>query len=168
MLLLLLLALLGGCQPKEPPLSPTAVAFKKEVLTRYLQSLEVGYWEAYLYSKLREENATLFSEPRMIVFHTGPFHYGYYLRQRYLFSRAYAGAHRSVMPASRLLMYIAASPALPVLLLARMGARVWQKRHRVTRFVQCLPLLVPVSFVYVFGELAGYLAGPGDSLLKVE
>ena len=30
-LVLLLLALLGGCQPKEPPLSPAAVAFKKEV-----------------------------------------------------------------------------------------------------------------------------------------
>jgi hypothetical protein len=30
-LVLLLLALLGGCQPKEPPLSPAAVAFKKEI-----------------------------------------------------------------------------------------------------------------------------------------
>jgi hypothetical protein len=30
-LLLLLLALLGGCQAKEPPLSPAAAAFKKEV-----------------------------------------------------------------------------------------------------------------------------------------
>jgi hypothetical protein len=30
-LLLLLLGLLGGCQAKEPPLSPAAAAFKKEV-----------------------------------------------------------------------------------------------------------------------------------------
>ncbi len=31
MLLLLFLAVLGGCQTKEPPLSPKALAFKKEV-----------------------------------------------------------------------------------------------------------------------------------------
>ena len=31
LLLLLLLGLLGGCQAKEPPLSPAAAAFKKEV-----------------------------------------------------------------------------------------------------------------------------------------
>lgn len=41
-LLLLLLALLGGCQAKESPLSPAAVAFKKEIhdcLDRLCQGL---------------------------------------------------------------------------------------------------------------------------------
>ncbi|MFI5330883.1 MAG: hypothetical protein ACHQ2F_07585 [Desulfobaccales bacterium] len=41
-LLLLLLGLLGGCQAKEPPLSPAAAAFKKEVqdcLDRLCQGL---------------------------------------------------------------------------------------------------------------------------------
>jgi hypothetical protein len=37
----------------------------------------------------------------MLVHHRGPFDYGYYLRQRYWFSRAYAGARSQHLPASR-------------------------------------------------------------------
>jgi len=144
------------------------IAFKQEVLQKHLAKLTQGYWEAYLYSKLYEEKAVLLSDPKMAVYHRGPFDYGYYLYQRFLFSRAFAGARRTVMPVSRRLIYALVSPALPVLLLARMATRVWQKKCHVGKFVQSIPLLIPVTIVYVLGELIGYLFGPGDSLLKVE
>ena len=144
------------------------VAFRKSVLLKHLEQLKEGYWEAFLYSRLAQEKSQLKSVPEMAVYHCGPFNYGYYLGQRYLFSRAFAGARRSVMPASRRMLYTALSPALPALLLARISARVWQKKHRVGRYVQTLPLIVPATVVYIFGELMGYLFGPGDALMKVE
>jgi glycosyltransferase involved in cell wall biosynthesis len=144
------------------------IAFKQGVLKKHLANLDHGYWEAFLYSKLRSENATLFSDPKIVVYHRGPFDYLYYLRQRYLFSRAYAGTQRDVMPKSRRIIYFLASPLLPALLLARIGKRVFQKKCRPGKFLLCLPLLIPVSFVYILGEVIGYLRGPGDSLLKVE
>jgi glycosyltransferase involved in cell wall biosynthesis len=144
------------------------VAFRKDVLLKYLGQLKEGYWEAFLYSRLAAEKAVLKSVPEMAVYHCGPFDYGYYLGQRYLFSRAYAGARRNVMPVSRRILYALLSPALPALLLARISARVWQKKHRVGRYVQALPLIVPATIVYIFGELTGYLFGPGDALMKVE
>lgn len=156
------------------PLGPVSdlpgnnIAFQRNVLTRHLANLDHGYWEAFLYSKLKSENATLFSDPKIIVYHRGPFNYMYYLRQRYLFSRAYAGTQRQAMPNARRLIYFLASPFLPVLLLARISMRVFQKKYRPGKFIQCLPLLIPVSFVYILGEVVGYLRGPGDSLLKVE
>lgn len=104
----------------------------------------------------------------MIVYHHGPFNYLYYLRQRYLFSRAYAGAHRSVMPQSRRVLYVLLSPMLPALLLGRIGLRVWAKKCHVNKFLQCLPMLFPASVSYIAGEFTGYLFGPGDSLQQVE
>jgi len=38
----------------------------------------------------------------------------------------------------------------------------------VDKFVKALPLVIPALFVYVCGETMGYLAGPGDALMKVE
>lgn len=144
------------------------ISFRREVLTSCLESLTEGYWEAYLYRKLIEDRAVLISEPRMIVYHRGPFNYLYYLRQRYLFSRAFAGAAKSVSSIGKRWTYILASPVLPVLLLGRMAHRVWEKKKRVGKFVACIPLLVPVSIVYIWGEVVGYIFGPGDSLMKVE
>jgi len=45
---------------------------------------------------------------------------------------------------------------------------VGNKRCHVGKFILSLPLLAPVLIVYVTGEFVGYLAGPGDALLKVE
>ena len=144
------------------------VAFRRDLLLKHLEQLREGYWEAFLYSRLAQEKAVLKSVPEMAVYHRGPFDYGYYLGQRYLFSRAYAGARRNVMPASRKIVYALLSPALPALLLARISARVWQKKHRIGKYIQTLPLIAPATVVYIFGELMGYVFGPGDALMKVE
>jgi hypothetical protein len=55
-----------------------------------------------------------------------------------------------------------------VLLAVRMAQRVVKQDCHVGKFIQILPLLVPVLLVYVTGEVVGYVAGQGDSLLKVE
>jgi hypothetical protein len=49
-----------------------------------------------------------------------------------------------------------------------MAQRVWHRHCRVEKFAQSLPLLIPALIVYVAGEFIGYLAGPGDALLRVE
>jgi hypothetical protein len=49
-----------------------------------------------------------------------------------------------------------------------MAQRVMKQHCQVDKFIQILPLLVPVLLVYVTGEVVGYVAGQGDSLLKVE
>ena len=61
-----------------------------------------------------------------------------------------------------------ASPLLPLLLLARITVRVFQKNCHLVKFVLSLPLLTPLMIVYVAGEVVGYLAGPGNALRSVE
>ena len=104
----------------------------------------------------------------MIVYHRGPFDYFYYVRQRYLFSRAFAGARRGTLSAAKRAVYLLAAPAIPFVLLARMGSRVLAKKCHPGKFLLCLPLLIPAMTIYVFGEWMGYAFGPGDALMEVE
>jgi glycosyltransferase involved in cell wall biosynthesis len=144
------------------------IAYKRQALMQYNELLGSGYWEASLHPVLLANGARFLSMPRMVVHHRGPFNFGYYLRQRYLFSRAFAGARAKMLPASRRLAYLLAAPLVPGILLARMASRVWEKRCHVGKFVRSLPLIVPALMVVVAGEWVGYLAGPGDALAKVE
>jgi len=143
-------------------------AYRKETLDANLALLSNGYWEATLHPKLLAEGAKFRSVPGMIAYHRGPFDYFYYVRQRYLFSRAFAGARRDALSASKRAAYLLAAPAIPFVLLARIGSRVFAKKCHLDKFFLSLPLLVPAMTVYVFGEWMGYAFGPGDALMEVE
>jgi glycosyltransferase involved in cell wall biosynthesis len=142
------------------------IAYSRAVLLKYKDLLSNGYWEAGLHPRLMADGVKFHAVPAMLVHHRGPFNYRYYLQQRYWFSRAFAGARQ--LPASRKAVYLLASPLVPFVLLARIAMRVLSKHCRVDKFAQSLPLLIPALIVYVAGEFVGYLAGPGDALLKVE
>jgi len=144
------------------------IAYSRAVLLKYKDLLGIGYWEVGLLPRLVADGVKFRPAPAMVVYHGGPFNYGYYLQQRYWFSRAFAGVRSRTLPASRKMAYFLASPVVPFLLLARMAQRVWRQHCHFEKFVQSLPLLIPALIVYVAGEFVGYLAGPGDALLKVE
>jgi hypothetical protein len=137
-------------------------------LIEHSSLLGQGYWEASLHPILLAEGFKFQSMPDMLVHHSGPFNYRYYLRQRYWFSRAFAGCRAKNLPITKRLVYFVAAPVMPFLLLARMTKRVLDKRCHVDKFVYALPLLIPALTVYVAGEWVGYLTGPGDALSKVE
>ncbi len=149
-------------------LADANVGYRREVLISNLEQLSAGYWEATLHYKLLSEGARFRSVPGLIVYHRGPFDYGYYLRQRYLFSRAFAGARRGTLSAAKRAVYLLAAPAIPFVLLARTGARVFAKKCHVGKFLLCLPLIIPAMVIYVIGEWMGYAFGPGRALMEVE
>ncbi len=153
---------------EQHDLNGANIAYTRAVLLKYREFLSGGYWEAALHPRLMAGGVKFRAAPEMLVHHRGPFDYGYYLRQRYWFSRAYAGARSQHLPASRKLVYLVASPLAPFLLLARMAARVLAHRCRVKEFALSIPLLIPALFAYVAGECMGYLVGRGEALSKVE
>jgi glycosyltransferase involved in cell wall biosynthesis len=142
------------------------IAYSRTLLLKYKDFLSGGYWEAALHPRLYADGVKFRPLPEMKVHHRGPFNYGYYLQQRYWFSRAFSGARQ--LPLSARLAYAIASPLVPFLLLARMARRVMDRKCHPGKFVQALPLIIPALVVYTAGEFVGYLAGPGDALSKVE
>ena len=104
----------------------------------------------------------------MGVFHTGPFNCGYYLGQRYLLSRVWGGTQREKVSFLKRIIYLLASPVVPIFLLGRITQRVLRNGQRIGKFLLSLPLMIPVLIAYTWGEWTGYLAGVGDALERVE
>lgn len=149
-------------------LNDANVVYRRRVLLDHLDLLGEGYWSMTLNPVLHGKGTKLHSAPEMVVYHHGPFDFGYYLHQRFLFSRAFAGVRAQAEPAWRRMAYLVGAPLIPLMLLGRMTSRVLQKRHRVGRFVLSLPLIVPALVVMVAGEWVGCMLGPGDALDRVE
>jgi hypothetical protein len=153
---------------ETPDVCAANCVYRRDLMIQHLGKAGDGYWEAGLNHTLRAAGERFLSEPALVVYHTGPFGFFYYLRQRFLFSRAFAGIRRAhVSPLFRI-TYLFLMPALIPLLLGRTAARVLAKRHRIGKFIQVLPHMIPITATYVVGEWVGFLAGPGDSLSKIE
>ena len=163
----------NGALPPVPKgetshLNDANIAYRRQLLIDHVQLLDDGYWPMTLHATLLAEGTKFLSVPEMVVYHRGPFNFGYYLRQRYLFSRAFAGVRAQTQSNVRRLAYLLGAPLIPAMLLGRMALNVWKKRCRVRQFILTLPLTITVLVVLVAGEWAGCLLGPGDALSKVE
>jgi glycosyltransferase involved in cell wall biosynthesis len=149
-------------------LNDANIAYPRKLLLEHLDLLDDGYWPMTLHPTLLARGHKLLSVPQMVVFHRGPFDFFYYLHQRFLFSRAFAGVRAQNQSPVRRLAYLVAAPVIPLLLLGRIARTVIRKRCRVGEFVRSLPLTVPAVTVLVAGEWVGCLLGPGNALTEVE
>lgn len=142
------------------------IAYRRELLAKHAALLPTGYWEHVLHPRLAAEGR-LRGLDRLGVATMGPFRYPYYLRQRYLLARVWGAMQRSSAPAAKRAFYLLAAPLFPFLWLARITARVLKSPY-LGQYLLTLPMLVPVAFVYVFGEWSGYAFGFGGALEEVE
>jgi hypothetical protein len=152
---------------KRYMLNGANIAYNRQMLLQHEEVLGSGYWEVVLHPLLAKDG-DFRSVSEMRVHHTGPFDYGYYLNQRYLLSRVWGGTQREKVSGGKRVIYLILGPLLPLLLLARMTIKVFQSGHRLGRFIASIPLLIPVTIAYAWGEWLGYLVGIGDSLERVE
>lgn len=163
----------NGALPPAPAgetrdLNDANIVYRRAALVAHANLLDEGYWPMTLHPTLLAEGRKFASVPEMVVYHRGPFRFGYYLRQRFLFSRAFAGVRARNQGALGRWTYILAAPIMPFMLLARIARTVLAKRCRVGKFFAALPMLVPALVVLVAGEWVGCVFGPGDALSRVE
>lgn len=162
----------NGALPPAPKgetdqLNDANIAYHRHLLVDHMHLLDDGYWPMTLHAALLARGTKFLSAPEMVVYHRGPFEFGYYLRQRFLFSRAFAGVRAQTQSSARRMAYLVGAPLIPAMLLGRMALRVW-KKGRVRQFILVLPLTITALIVLVAGEWVGCLLGPGDALSKVE
>ena len=143
------------------------VIYPRALLARYQSVLGRGQWENRLHDAMRQDGVALVCRPQIRVGHKKHYTVGEYLSQRYLYARSYAGARVADAPWPKRLAFGVAALALPPLLMFRTVSRVVAKgRHR-SELVRSLPLLTVFVISWAFGEMVGYVAGPGDSLARV-
>ena len=57
---------------------------------------------------------------------------------------------------------------MPAVLLFRIARQVWKKGRLKAELLSALPTLAVFVIIWSLGEIAGYLAGAGDALLRIE
>jgi hypothetical protein len=143
------------------------VVYPRALLWRYESVLGRGQWENRLHDAMRRDGVPLVCRPQIAVGHKKHYTVGEYLSQRYLYARSYAGARVADASLPTRLSYGAGALALPPLLMFRTVRRVVAKRRHRAELVRSLPLLAVFVVSWAWGEMVGYIAGPGDSLAKV-
>jgi hypothetical protein len=144
------------------------IAYKRPHLLRHARVLDQGKWESWVNDRLRGDGVPIASTNAMVVRHIKAFRLGYFLAQRFHFSRSYAGMRRCNQSWPHRLVYGLGSLALPALLSVRVTRTVLGKRRYLGWFLLVSPLVVLFLSVGAVGELVGYLLGPGASLERVE
>ncbi|MGH2683998.1 MAG: glycosyltransferase [Actinomycetota bacterium] len=143
------------------------VAYDMDALHPMRDLFAEGLWENFLHDRLREAGHHIGMDPRIVVGHKKRFTVRMFMSERFHYSRSFAGMRVAGAPLRTRLMWAAATPALPALLLSRLVREVRRRGTHVGWFVRSLPLIVLFTVAWSVGELYGYLTGPGDSLLKV-
>ena len=159
-----------------PPLAPGVVSeiagssavYDRRLLDRLGPELQEEVWEYFLHQRIRELSVPFYCDPDLAVSHKKEFGFGYFMSQRYHYSRSFAGMRLKAAPAWKRVGYAGATVILPPLLLWRMATTVWRKGRHGKTFLQATPILAIFLVSYAWGEAVGALLGPGDSLARVE
>ncbi len=141
--------------------------YPRMALLRAYTTTPLTAWENVIHESLRSHDVRLHHDSRLPVLHHKHYSVGEYASQRYLYSRAFAGARASGRPASWRVAYALMAAALPLLILLRIARRATSAREYRSTMLMGMPLLVLFCTAWALGEAHGALRGPGDALERV-
>lgn len=144
------------------------VAYRREALAAVpVRALNEGFWETTVHPRLLDAGGRFSSRNRMVMFHCKRFSAGLFLRQRFVYSRYYAGLRFPGRQAAKRTAAAVASLALPPVLLFRI-VRSCLAKNMGGPLLRALPALLPIVCVWAVGESWGYVRGPGRALAEIE
>ncbi len=142
-------------------------SYKRNVLLSYGDRLEqMMVAETVLHWDLRSKGYHLYFEPAARVAHTNYSRWSSWVPIQYHNGRLFAASRNEEMTGWQRMIYIAGSPLIPLVRLARLVAL--QRSGRLFgRFTWCLPTLIVGLILDGLGQMVGYSMGYGDALKRV-
>ncbi len=147
------------------PLSPTAeppgdnAIYRRDALIGLESSMADGFWEAEIHRELRRRGERLAMAPDGQVTFRGGCRLATMLTQRFRHARQYgAGRALTMSPLARLARVLGA-PLVPLVLLARIVARLRSHRRWLLSWQNAAPTFVMLSASWAVGEAIGTLLG---------
>jgi len=130
--------------------------------------LTSGFWETTVHPVLLEKGLNLYSTNKIRLYHCKKFSFGLFARQRFIYSRYYAGLrfHRSQL--LKRIIACGATVLLPPLLLYRSTKQIKAKNRLASEFRSAMPILLVFYMIWAYGEMVGYILGSGDALARIE
>tara|TARA_R110002110_G_scaffold74123_3_gene196220 strand:+ start:2141 stop:3076 length:936 start_codon:yes stop_codon:yes gene_type:complete len=152
-----------------PNLAGMNVAYRREIFDEVdEQILTSGFWETTLHPLLHKRGHILVADDNVRIFHCKKFSLGLFLRQRFVYSRYYAGIRFASGQKAKRLAYAMASVVLPPLLTFRFFQNARHKVSVRSHLAKAAPYLMLFYLVWGVGEAWGYLFGPRDALQEIE
>jgi hypothetical protein len=144
-------------------LAGSNIAYKRRALGPSAAWPHTGFWKTFVNRQLQADGHTLWSDPGLLVTLRKPIPFAEFLRSRYHHGRCFAAMR--VAGGRRSTRWLRAVTAflLPVVALWRQTCSIWPKARYRAKFVMSMPLLFLFHANWAWGELWGYLQGPGRS-----
>ncbi len=156
-----------------PPAGPASrlpgnnVTYRRALLERFADRIAEDRWEDHLHRAFAEGGVELLSRPDIVGSHRQHTTVRRYARQRYWYSRCYAGQRAAAAGLLRRLALGFGAVALPPGLLGRIVRAVWRSPRYRGRLLASLPLIACFTIVWGAGEAAGAWFGAGDAAARV-
>ncbi|MGH9685841.1 MAG: glycosyltransferase [Candidatus Acidiferrales bacterium] len=144
-------------------------SYPRKALSLMADLLDEGQsWDPILHARLREKGIPLYSDPSIVVYHKQELGLGKFLRQRFHYSRSFAGVRIARGSFLKRFLRAFSCVVLPPVLWARITTQILGKRRYLGKLVLTIPFITLFVVVWAWGEWVGYVFGPGASLSKVE
>jgi hypothetical protein len=135
-------------------------SYKRSALTGLEDELSEGFWETFVHRKMRARGDRLLCLPEILVHYVGSASGVSFLRVRFKHGCRFAARRARELNRWQRGLRALVFPLVPFVMLFRIAARVWEKRHYRARFLSCIPLLLVFLTAWSAGECAGYILGP--------
>jgi hypothetical protein len=139
-------------------------AYNRDLLLSYGERLEaVLEVEAVVQREIIQSGHRMLLEPKAKTSHLNFSRLSSSLGLRFNAGRSFAGHRTMGWPVKKRAVYIAGGPLIPLVRLMRISAMLRRSAQYSWLFPKVLPALCAMLLADGLGELAGYIAGPGDA-----
>jgi hypothetical protein len=141
-------------------ISDANISYKLQALNDIKDIWQEAFHETSVNAVLLDRGKVLYLSPDIVVYqHRQGLKLLAALRERYVWGRSYAGTRAQEVPFAKRLIYLAMSPALPFLLMARKTRDVLARKRLIGKFIFAFPLTFLLTTSWSVGEFMGYLTG---------
>ena len=139
-----------------PDLAGDNASYKREDLVRHRAELDGGFWEPEFHRLVIREGADLIFVPAIRVTQHTSFGIARFCWQRYHHGRQFGGARARRWSAFQRALRLAASPLIPVVVLAKVVRQALHERRYFGALCCAFPVLACFVAAWSAGEVRGY------------
>lgn len=134
-------------------------AYSRKALEPYKEFFKNGFWENFINSLMIKDGLKILQTPDIVVVHKKSFNILSFSKQRFLHGSFYGEERSKSFTLIKRLIFVLASPLIPLIHLRRISKRVYSRKRHIAKFLQALPVLVLFIVCWSAGEFCGYLSG---------
>jgi len=148
-------------------LAGSNVSYKRKALFDGARPRYPVFWKTFANWEVEAADSRLWLSPKLVVKLKKQVPFLDFLKTRYDHGRCFAGMRVARDATWERARRALTAPLVPAVLLWRWAAVYWVKRRRRGLFLLTLPLQMALFAVWSWGELLGYLRGPGPCCARL-